>query len=214
MPLLSWGLESMDVASSPLESFFGASSAMTLSLPMFSSCESLNSKFPTSPSLEHSSHSYPHLFMTLIVFPISLTTGCPCPQPSSSALAPFSSPKLNAFRRLFTPTTACAKLSREDKGCQGMVYLSKVTAKARTKGARFVIMTMVSSSASVAPASGIQKDLSKSTASLDFSSAGIFFLRLILDSLGRAESSEERFFDTRFAAVNNCFASFSSPRAL
>lgn len=202
------------MASSPLEPPFEAKSAIESCLPVFSSRESLNPQCSTWTSLENSSHLYPHLFITLMLFPISFTTGCPCPQPSSSALAPFSSPKLNAFRRLFTPTTACAKLNREDKGCRGMVYFSNVTAKARTKGARFVIMTMVSSSASVAPASGIQKDLSKTTASLQFSSLGSCFLRLLLDSFGKVESSEERFFDTRFAALCNCFASFPSPRAL
>src|SRR3569833_2267109 len=82
---------------------------------------------------------------------MTLTRGWPSPQPSSSALAPFSRPMLTALDLEFALTTAWARLSRLESGCSGIVYRRSSTAKASTTGARFVRMTVraISSSSMV-----------------------------------------------------------------
>ncbi len=100
--------------------------------PSASTCSSF-----TSGSSFCSRHSYPPLFNTLTSLPITLTFGCPIPQPSFSAL-PFSIPRLTALLLLLTLTTACAKLNLPLKGCSGIVYFNKCTANAKTNGARLV----------------------------------------------------------------------------
>lgn len=146
--------------------------------------------------------------MTRISLPMTRTFGCPCPHPSSSALF-FSIPKLAALLRLLALTTACARLNRDDSGCSGIVYFNKVTANARTSGARFVYRTVLASSSSVATTLGRARDSSIAAGVMGIS-AEASFLRLLGDS-GRV-SPEDLFFVTRLAALRICLASFSSAK--
>lgn len=115
-------------------------------------------------------------------------------------------PKLIALLLLFTLTTACARLSREESGCERMVYFSNVTAKARTRGARLVYKIIELSSFSSASLEGRASEASM-VAGSDFSLYEVFF-RLTVSSVW--PSSAARFLDTRLAALSICFDSFSS----
>lgn len=95
--------------------------------------DSLDSSPSMSPSC--SLDSYAQRFKTGISRPITRTVDCPRPHPSSTLP---SSPRLTALLRLFALTRACAKLNRDDRGCAGIVYWRRVTANARTRGARLV----------------------------------------------------------------------------
>ena len=58
----------------------------------------------------------------------------------------FSIPRLTALDLEFALTIPCARLRRLDSGCEGIVWASKVTAKARRTGARFVRMDLLARS--------------------------------------------------------------------
>lgn len=92
-----------------------------------------------------------------------------------------------------------------------MVYLSKVTAKARTRGARLVWSTVEAISSSVAVVVGRVSDSSMAegaSASLNRGFALDDLERLLGEGVGGA--SDDRFFVTRLAAERMPLACFSS----
>ena len=116
-----------------------------------------------------------------------------------------------ALVRELTLTTAWARLNLEERGWFGIVCLSKVTAQARTRGARLVCSVVEAISSSVAVVVGRVSDSSMAegaSASLIRGFAVDGLERLLGEGVGGA--SEDRFLVTRLAAERMPLACFSS----
>lgn len=136
-------------------------------------------------------------------------TGCPSPQPSSSAVFPLSMPICTALVLLFMLTTACARLSLLDNGCSGIVNFNSATVNASTRGARLVKMHFDLSTSSLSMAAGRAREASSSDGLRGCPYRGLIFFG-DSDDPGPEASLKDRFFDTRLAALRTCRATFSS----
>jgi hypothetical protein len=89
-----------------------------------------------------------------------------------------------------------------------MVYVSNVTAKASTSGARLVMMVAFDSISSSLTASGKESESSRSAG--DSTSPGAVLVRFLAGVL--ASDGALRFLLLRFAAFRTCLAIFSSSK--
>lgn len=119
-------------------------------------------------------------------------------------------PRLIALLLLFMLTTACARLRRDESGCEGMVYFNNATANASTSGARLVCSTVFINSFSVALALGRASDSSIAAGSGGAPSLSVMRGFRRLEGDGAVVELDVRFLETRFAAVRICLATFSS----
>lgn len=114
-------------------------------------------------------------------------------------------PRCWALDWLFTLQTAWARESLLERGWEGIVYLRRVTAKARTIGARLVKRTLSLRSSSSSSHVGRASDASKEAGSIGATDDSFVLLAVGDGGIVEVDVVEisllVRFFDMRFAAL-------------